>query len=283
MRRFGHAIACLLIFSIVLAGCSGSTDTSSSTGNGGAGGAPTSKAGAGATTSKGPAGGAGGSTGSGGGSTGGSGGGSGNRAPTGSVVADIPQGAIPVNVTFSLKGSDPDGDAITWNLDWDGDGKTDATGKVLPDSAKHSYTAVGSYKGTFAISDAKGASNSYPFTVNATAAAAAAGPIQTVDGGYVAGLASGCAANAFINGLPADVDHVGFDLDVATIGKPYTITFTTSAPAANYLIQFWAGTNSVVQTDQPTSSPASATVPDGADNVIISSCGGASVTFHYEA
>jgi hypothetical protein len=92
-----------------------------------------------------------------------------NRAPTGSA-------ALAVNGTsaaFTLDGTDPDGDALSWNLTF-GDGQS-TSGATLPANATHDYGAAGRFNATFTLSDGK-ASAVYNLTINATVAAAGGAP-----------------------------------------------------------------------------------------------------------
>ncbi|HEX9817192.1 MAG TPA: hypothetical protein VGB18_09450, partial [Candidatus Thermoplasmatota archaeon] len=44
-----------------------------------------------------------------------------NTPPTANLTADVPNGTAPLNVTFTVNGTD-DGDALNWTLDIDADG-----------------------------------------------------------------------------------------------------------------------------------------------------------------
>ena len=87
----------------------------------------------------------------------GSGGGNGtafaNCAPTASMNANN-TGMAPINVTFALNGTDADGDAITWSLDF-GDNGTSANGTSLPANVTHLYAAGGLYNASLSVSDGK--------------------------------------------------------------------------------------------------------------------------------
>ncbi len=71
----------------------------------------------------------------------------GNRGPTASFTATPSQGAPPLTVTFNASASaDPDGDPLTYQWDFDGNGAFDATGS----NATHTYTTAGSFQARLA-------------------------------------------------------------------------------------------------------------------------------------
>jgi hypothetical protein len=78
----------------------------------------------------------------------------GNKSPQGRIDADKTSSSeAPLTVQFSAaRSSDPDGDALTYDWDFDGDGTFDATGV----SASHTYTALGQYSARLRVSDGKG-------------------------------------------------------------------------------------------------------------------------------
>ena len=283
MSQVGRAIFCLLLLvAVVLSGCSSSDDpTTKSTSKSGPAGTGTSSK-APTTGPKATSTGPGGSGGSGGG-----GGGSGsNNPPTGGVSASITQGAIPVNVTFSLTGNDQDGDPLTWNIDFDGDGKTDSSGTALPASTNHNYTTVGSFNVTYTVSDDKGGSHDYFVTINATAAAGGTGAIQVISGSYTAGdwglCAYGSQGSGGTAGATSGVSYLAADLSPGTVGHSFETVYTLTAPAAGLAIGFpdsgggFAG--GVSDFPSPGSTTLSGSVPDGAVAVQISSCGGGGAT-----
>jgi PKD repeat protein/glucose/arabinose dehydrogenase/type 1 glutamine amidotransferase len=75
----------------------------------------------------------------------------GNRSPIAKAAADRTSGAAPLEVAFSSAGSrDPDGTAITYAWDFDGDGTIDST-EAAP---THTYEANGDYSATLTVTDA---------------------------------------------------------------------------------------------------------------------------------
>ncbi|MCK9793449.1 PQQ-dependent sugar dehydrogenase [Isoptericola sp. 4D.3] len=77
----------------------------------------------------------------------------GNRSPVPVVGTDVTSGLPPLTVTFSSEGTtDPDGDALRYAWDFDGDGDVDARG---PD-ATHTYDEPGVYRATLTVTDVGG-------------------------------------------------------------------------------------------------------------------------------
>ncbi|HUR24767.1 MAG TPA: PKD domain-containing protein [Candidatus Thermoplasmatota archaeon] len=87
-------------------------------------------------------------------------------APTATLKATPPNGTAPLNVTFDLSGSDPDGDNLTWVLVF-GDGNQ-TNGTTLPTTVKHVY-AKGNHTASLTVSDGS-------LNRTATAKVSAAGP-----------------------------------------------------------------------------------------------------------
>ena len=91
-----------------------------------------------------------------------------NQPPTGSISAAINGTAV----TFSLAGSDPDGDELSWTLDF-GDGTAAEDGTALPANATHTY-AVGNYTANFTLDDGA-ATKTYEVPVAVAGGASAGG------------------------------------------------------------------------------------------------------------
>lgn len=219
--RVGLAfIATLLVTALALSGCSGGgggEETSASN----TGGATGTKV----TTSR-PGSGGGSGTGTGGSGGGGGGGGEGeNQAPVGAITATISQGTVPVQVNFTLTGSDPDGDKLTWNLDLDGDDKADKSGEELPATISHNYTAAGTFNVTYTVSDDQLRSTSYRLPMNLTGSAGAS---QLIAGSWAAG-GFGCALYPTgPGGSYEEVFYFTATLDPLVLGQPYTATLAAT-------------------------------------------------------
>lgn len=231
MSLVGRAtLSLLLIFALALAGCS----SSDSGGGGGGSGTTTTKTTTGkTTTTKSTT-----STSSSGG--GGGGGKGGNHAPVGTIRASIEKGPIPVRVNFTLTGTDQDGDDLTWNIDVNGDGRTDQSGDKLPATVSHNYTATGKYNVTYSLSDGTDTST-YHVTINATAAANGAGPVTVLSGDYLAGTPDVCAIGGpeFTGGGSVGINQVNFDPAPELLGKHFKAKWEgVQAPANTYNVQF---------------------------------------------
>lgn len=267
----------LLLVSFALAGCASSNDTPGTGGPGTGGSDTTSRTG---SQSTGPR--TTGSTSSGGGGGGGGGGGA-NHAPTGSISASIETGPVPVVVTFDLKGTDQDNDALTWNLDFDGDG-TDKSGTTLPATETYNYTEEGAYTVTFVISDGE-AEAKYTLTINATAAVGGGGPVQTITGSWVSG-SFGCALYSTVSpGDDEEVFYITAKVPPANVGLPYSAVMASEAGApAWFSLIFVDADGNIVDGSQINPSPLApqapsgtvtytGEIPDTTDFVFASSCG----------
>jgi hypothetical protein len=155
-----------------------------------------------------------------------------NQPPSGSVSAAING----TEVTFSLAGSDADGDELSWTLDF-GD-ETDAeTGTTLPANATHTY-AVGNYTANFTLDDGT-ATKSYEVEVAVTAAG---GPQQVVYAAEVTVFCEHCSVVVFETGafVPSaslasgeqGFDAIWLEITPEMVGLPFTITSTGGDPDA---------------------------------------------------
>ena len=99
----------------------------------------------------------------------------GNQPPTAAVSATPSEGAAPLDVSFDASGSsDPEGDALSFEWDLDGDGSfDDATGA----QTAWTYTQPGTYNASVLVSDANGATD----TASAVITVDNTGPIASID------------------------------------------------------------------------------------------------------
>lgn len=145
-KRAAVSSASLLLV-LLLAGCSGSGDDTSTSGT---------IATSGSISTRGP--------------------GGENNPPTGKVEASVAAGMAPLRVDFTLDGSDRDGDPLSWSLDANGDGKADRSGTSLPTIANYTYLSPGLYNVTFTLSDQK-ADFAIPLSISVTANTAQGTPL----------------------------------------------------------------------------------------------------------
>jgi PKD repeat protein len=88
-----------------------------------------------------------------------------NQPPIAVATANPTNGAAPLTVAFSGSGSsDPDGDALTYAWDLDGDGAFDDAASV---TTSFTYTQPGSYVATLRVSDPSGATGTSSVTISA--------------------------------------------------------------------------------------------------------------------
>jgi PKD repeat protein len=87
----------------------------------------------------------------------------GNAAPSVDASADPGSGPAPLNVRFTSQGTDPDGDRLTYEWDFD-----DGSAKPATRNARHTYTAAGTYDATVTVTDPSGASDTATVTVTVT-------------------------------------------------------------------------------------------------------------------
>src|SRR4051794_1273844 len=90
-----------------------------------------------------------------------------NDAPTAVATANPTSGAVPLTVAFDGHGSsDPDGDALTYAWDLDGDGQYDDATSATP---SFTYTAAGTVTAGLRVSDPAGNSDTDTVTITAGA------------------------------------------------------------------------------------------------------------------
>ncbi|MET9663218.1 ThuA domain-containing protein [Streptomyces sp. NPDC006510] len=92
----------------------------------------------------------------------------GQRAPVAKAAASATDGPVPLKVDFSSEGSnDPDGDALSYAWDFDGDGTYDST-EADP---SHTYTVKGDFAAQLKVTDSTGKSGyaNIPVTAGNTA------------------------------------------------------------------------------------------------------------------
>ena len=77
-----------------------------------------------------------------------------NLSPICSISGSPLDGLVPLNVTFTMTASDPDGYVTNWTLDIDNDGVPDYNGSGnLPSTGYHTYTKIGAYTAILTVTD----------------------------------------------------------------------------------------------------------------------------------
>lgn len=94
-----------------------------------------------------------------------------NQSPGLTMVASVLRGQAPLSVDFNLSATDPEGDALAWTLDADGDGAADFEGLEanFTQNVTFDYTAPGLFMANFTVSDGEFVLNK-TLEVNVTAA-----------------------------------------------------------------------------------------------------------------
>lgn len=90
-----------------------------------------------------------------------------NALPTATLSANVTTGAAPLDVRFSLGGSDPGGSIASWTLSY-GDG-TSATGTSLPTTRDKQYPLASTYAANLTVTDNDGATHTASVTIVANA------------------------------------------------------------------------------------------------------------------
>jgi len=199
-----------------------------------------------------------------------------NHAPTANLTATVGNGTAALNVTFTLRGTDPDGDALTWALNFGepanataGANATRAHGTSLPANVTHAYKAGGRLNATLTVSDGHNATTAI-LRLNLTSAAAPRLPPVAFKGHIVAfdpteTPTKECFLDLLIGpGVPRDVVGNIFAFPHPMDGWAYKFD------KPGYWTQFWKGSNAIL------GSGSSGTVPKGSDNVWV--CGGDATT-----
>lgn len=157
-----------------------------------------------------------------------------NTPPSALLSVSPASGAAPLNVTFSINGTDADGDALSWSLDLDGDGTADINGTTLPSTYNATYE-LGNHSAILTIHDGQ-ATATASVNLTATAPAGPTGPIQVVEATYTVPV-EGCTiafpsvqaatdiAGAAGNELDG-VTRVQFDVVPQTYGRPFTVSWS---------------------------------------------------------
>lgn len=156
-------------------------------------------------------------------------GGTANQPPTGSMAAVVNG----TGVTFALRGSDPDADALSWTLAF-GDGNS-TNGTSLPSNVTHTYAATGNLTATFTLSDG---AHSVNYTANFTVGGGSSGVVlsgHVVTPDPFAAADIGCLLDAGRRdgGGPGGVTGQDHPLEPSHWGLAYAFD------VSGFLAEFW--------------------------------------------
>lgn len=76
-----------------------------------------------------------------------------NQPPSATLSASKVNGSVPLNVTFDLSGSDPDGDSISWSLDFGDDSEAVQGDESTLGPYPHTFNDTGVYEVLFTVRD----------------------------------------------------------------------------------------------------------------------------------
>lgn len=184
-----------------------------------------------------------------------------NHPPTASMLANT-TGEAPLNVTFLLNGTDADGDALAWTLDF-GDNSTLANGTGLPANVTHFYAAAGLFNATLLVSDGNATTNA-TLTLSLAAGTAfqqfvAAGtPDLPCPQCSNAGANTGLGYRAGMN----ELDSFFVEIPADSAGQPFTVASTAGDPDMVFrdACEGGAAVGDAFQAE----GPEAGTVPEGA-------------------
>jgi hypothetical protein len=198
-----------------------------------------------------------------------------NRAPTGSISALV-NGTL---ATFTLNGTDPDGDALTWHLAF-GDGNS-TNGTSVPATLDHNYTAPsGNLTVHYTLTDGK-SPVTYNVTLNMTGGGA---PAFVFTGAVAQSCAGPCELGTPVGSPPIPLPGAGgcvdfyadkagtfciwTELPAGLVGKAFTLTSTSGDPDAEFFDSCDAAMGASVGTFYNAGQEAGA-VPAGAGCAIV--------------
>jgi hypothetical protein len=78
-----------------------------------------------------------------------------NRSPTANLTATPEDGAAPLNVTFAVGGSDPDGGALDWTLTLGNETLGSGNRTTLPGNVTHQFSEAGNYTVILLVTDGR--------------------------------------------------------------------------------------------------------------------------------
>lgn len=153
-----------------------------------------------------------------------------NKAPVTTLTASAQAGQAPFNVTFTVNGTDAEGDALSWTLHF-GDNATSANGTALPSNVTHAYLAAGLYNATLEVRDGKAASNvSLQLNVTAGTPFVQFVATGTPDLACPQCTAAGANTGAGYRSGTNELDSWFVELPAGAAGQPFTLTGESGNP-----------------------------------------------------
>jgi PKD repeat protein len=173
-----------------------------------------------------------------------------NVPPNATLDASVLNGSAPLEVVFTLDGSDADGDELTWKIDKDGDGYTDEQGGLLPYEVNTTFEEAGLYVVTLMVSDGTDSVNA-SVEINVTGVPAGARVLYLVGDGSTTVVTDPTTAQADAN-QPAVTDKV-----LSSVGNGNDRSTYIVAPSGNpgsvgnYLLPTFIGSEQVTFSGAP--------------------------------
>ena len=156
-----------------------------------------------------------------------------NAVPVAILTGNPQAGNEPLLVNFDATAStDPEGTALTYDYDWNGDGTYDALGQ--PAQTTHTYATGGQITAIVRATDIHGGQDTGPFELDINTAPVAdlqATPAEALTGSDITFDASGTTDNSPVGDLTFDYDLDGDGAFELTNAGP-TVTQTMTSPGA---------------------------------------------------
>lgn len=198
-----------------------------------------------------------------------------NAAPLATLDADAGNGTVPLNVTFTLDGSDDDGDNLTWTLSvgtladgTDEEGNSTepdggarnltqiADGASLPATVSHNFTDAGNFSVVLAVSDGVNTTETTLVVSVIAAADDVPDPVVITGSALIPNPVLGSTLLCFQDGIDGDI----YDIAPAAPGWEYTLE-----DGDLWALYWWSGGSYMSTGDD------SGVVPDDADQAEICS------------
>jgi PKD repeat protein len=140
-------------------------------------------------------------------------------------------------------GSDPDGDALSWSLDF-GDESAEATGTALPADVAHDY-AAGSHTATLTVTDGRGGSAVATVAITVVPAYSLAIDLSVTAGCAACLTGPGASASVITDTSGIDANWVALPAEAAghtfsVTGSDPSVAFTAACAAGQDVLQLFA-------------------------------------------